>query len=42
MAEALSFQLPTLKKGDDLDEWITNLRIWQCETDIEKCKFIHA
>ena len=38
MAEALSFQLPALKKGDDLDEWITNLRIWQCETDIEKCK----
>ena len=38
MAEALSFQLPTLKKGDDLDKWIINLRIWQCETDIEKCK----
>ena len=38
MAEALPFQLPTLKKGDDLDKWIINLRIWQCETDIEKCK----
>ena len=38
MADALSFQLPTLKKGDDLDKWIINLRIWQGETDIEKCK----
>ena len=38
MAEALPFQLPRLKKGDDLDKWIINLRIWQCETDVEKCK----
>ena len=38
MAERNFLSIPRLKVGDDLDDWITDFRIWQCETHLEKTK----
>ena len=38
MAEAKPISVPKLNSYDELDAWISDMRVWQCETDVKKNK----